>query len=607
MLLGGRYETIRELGRGGSGRTYLAEDTYRRGGLKCVIKKIQPSSKVPTVLKQARDRFEVDVQALRELGTHDQIPRLYEHWEQDGDFYVAQEFVDGHDLRQAFSLGERWDEKSLIALLREILDILVIIHDRQVIHQDLKPPNLIRRWKDKKLVLIDFGSIKTIRHVVVNADGEPNITQPVGAAGYMPREQIEGYPHLSSDIYAVGMMGIQALTGYMPTQLPVEVTTGAIQWHDQAQVSPYLRDMLDRMVHPDQNYRYSSAREALEALPALAKPKVEVAATPAPELNPVPTCRMVIEPQFQVAHEFSDGLAAIVVNNQLGYIDRTGQMMIAPTLEFDLASSFREGAYQFSEGMAPLSIGHYWGYIDTTGQMAIAPEYDSAAIFYDGLARVETDHHYGFINHSGKFVVKPWFESAAQTFSEGLAGVQIDQWFGYIDRSGKIVIQPQFDSAGPFRDGLARITHKDKYGFIDKSGQVVIPTEFDVAHTFREGLARVRIDDRYGYINRSGAIIIPPQFEDTFSFTQGLALVRNNDRYGFINPTGAMVIPLQFEDAFPFNEGLAAVKQNGQWGYINLEGSFVIEPQFEDAGSFHEGRARVKRGKGWGYLQFAGG
>ncbi|MBD2464303.1 WG repeat-containing protein [Oscillatoria sp. FACHB-1407] len=604
MLVGGRYETIRELGRGGGfGKTYLAEDTYRRGRPKCVVKKIQPLSKTPSVLQQARELFQAEAEALHQLGNYDQIPKLFDHLEQGNDFFLVQELVDGHDLRQAFTLGDRWDEKNLVSLLREVLEILAIVHQHNIIHQDVKPQNLIRRWLDKKLVLIDFSSIKAIRSLTVTPDGEPIITQPIGTPGYIAKEQMEGQPKRCSDIYAVGMMGIQAVTGYMPNQLPRHPDTQEVQWHDLAQVTPELTAILDKMVRVDPQDRYQSATEVLEALPApvivraIAIPEEELPEEPKP-----PSYDIVISPKFAWVKDFSEGLAPVVVEDYLGYIDAHGEFVIQPELDFDLASGFREGVYQFSGGLAQLPIAYKWGYIDRTGKLAIHPRFDGAELFANGLARVELKQYYGYIDPTGEMVIEPQFESAAQAFHEELAGVEIDHKYGYINKSGKIVIPPQFDSADAFGEGLARVTLNDKYGFINKAGELVIPAEFDVAHTFNEGLARVRMDGRYGYIDKSGKLVIDPQFDDTFSFTEGLALVRNEEHYGYINPSGETVIALQFEDAYPFACGLAAVRVEGQWGYINKTGEFVIEPQFEDVRAFHGDRAAIKLGNQWGYL-----
>ncbi|HEY9647440.1 MAG TPA: protein kinase, partial [Chroococcidiopsis sp.] len=337
MLIGGRYETIRELGRGGFGKTYLAEDTYRRGRPKCVVKKLQPSSKLPSILQKARERFEVEAERLSDLGAHDQIPQLFAHFEQSGEFYLVQELIDGHDLRQAFTLGDRWDEKAVLTFLREVLEIVQFVHQHGVIHQDIKPDNLIRRWSDKKLELIDFGGVKSIRNLTLTPQGEVNFTKPIGTPGYIAPEQVQGKPQPCSDIYSIGMMAIQALTGYLPNQLPRNPDSKEIEWHDQTRVSPSLISIVDKMVRFDPSHRYQTVDEVLAALPdptssrAAAMESFNILLQ---EAKP-PSYGIVIPPQFEFARNFAEGLAAVIVNQKLGYINRLGQFAIAPELDYD--------------------------------------------------------------------------------------------------------------------------------------------------------------------------------------------------------------------------------------------------------------------------------
>jgi serine/threonine protein kinase len=618
MLIGGRYDIIRALGRGGFGKTFLATDTYRRGTPKCVVKKFQAQSTVPSLIEKVRGVFEYEAQALYALNDCNQVPRLLDHLEQNGEFYIVQELIDGNDLRQAFALGSRWEEKKLVEFLHEVLDVLDIVHQQDMIHQDVAPHNFIRRWSDKRLVLLGFGGIKSIRNLMLSPDGELYTTRAIGTAGYMPKEQAEGAATFSSDLYALGMLGIQAMTGYLPNQLPRHSSTLEVDWYDQAPlVSAELRQILDKMVRYDVNQRYQSVTELRADLPdppprselAVIQPKaVEIdldsLVAPPPPKPPKPrSWSLAIAPQFDYSRDFSEGLAAVVQDGKLGYIDTTGKFVIAPQFEFDLISILRDGAYQFSEGMARIAIAHEWGYIDKDGDFLIQPQYEGAENFSKGLARVELDQRYGYIDNTGIFVVKPIYDSAAPYFSESLANVEIERKHGYINTAGTLVIDPQFDSADHFSEGLARITMDHKYGFIDKTGAIVIPAEFDVAHTFQQGLARVRIDERYGYIKPNGELAIPAKFDDTFSFTEGIALVRNDDKYGFINRTGKVMIPLQFEDAYPFSEGLAAVKQNQRWGYVNVRGEIVITCQYEDARSFRQGLAAVQQDGKWGYLR----
>jgi len=263
--LGGRYRVLRQLGTGGFGRTYLAEDLHLPGHPRCALKHLKPQVSSDDTLSMARRCFETEAQVLYRLGNHDQIPRLLAHFEEDREFYLAQEFVEGESVAREMVEGQVWSERRAIALLKDVLQVLSFVHGQQVIHRDLKPSNLIRRQTDQRIVLIDFGAVKQVSAQSVEA-GSTNLTISIGTQGYMPNEQIAGKPRFSSDIYAVGVLGIQAVTGAHPRQLG-EDTRGELEWqHLAPQISPAFKEVLDCMVRYDFRDRYSTADEALAAL-----------------------------------------------------------------------------------------------------------------------------------------------------------------------------------------------------------------------------------------------------------------------------------------------------------------------------------------------------
>lgn len=256
-----RFEIVKQLGSGGSGDTYLALDLDLPGKPHCVVKHFHPKDQNPAVLPIAKTLFDREAEVLYQLGNnHDQIPRLFAHFDEDGDFYLVQEFIDGHALIREIVPGQRLSENAVLNLLKDILEVLVFVHQHNIIHRDIKPQNLMRRHSDQKIVLIDFGSIKKIGALGAG------LTVVVGTPGYMPSEQAKGKPKLCSDIYAVGMIGIQALTGLIPEQLQEDPDTGEVIWRDKARVSDELANVLDIMVRDRFSQRYQSAGEALQAL-----------------------------------------------------------------------------------------------------------------------------------------------------------------------------------------------------------------------------------------------------------------------------------------------------------------------------------------------------
>ena len=308
-----RYQIISQLGQGGFGTTFLAEDQYLPGHQKCVVKQLKPQETDSFTLETARRLFDSEAQTLYQLGTHPQIPQLFAYFEENQEFYLVQEYIEGDELAlevEALAQDERSGnrEKKVIALLQEILEILTFVHQRHVIHRDVNPRNLIRRQHDGKLVLIDFGAVKQVTTQIATA-GQTKLTVAIGTPGYRPSEQAQGYPKLSSDIYAVGMIGIEALTGCPPHQLQTD-SNAEISWQPVGRVSPGLVNVLNTMVRYDFRQRYPSAIEALQALKELSTSTVATVAVPRTKMV-TQTRRSRRARRSQSASWFTKGIMAL--------------------------------------------------------------------------------------------------------------------------------------------------------------------------------------------------------------------------------------------------------------------------------------------------------
>jgi CHASE2 domain-containing sensor protein/tRNA A-37 threonylcarbamoyl transferase component Bud32 len=265
-----RYKIDKVLASGGFGETYIAKDLQRPQDPECVVKHLHPVSNHPSHLRLASKMFAREAEILERLGKkHDQIPRLLAYFEEDQEFYLVQEFIAGNPLSEEFLLGRQLPEARVVHVLKEILQILHFVHEEKVIHRDVKPSNIIKRQADGKLVLIDFGAVKDQYNKLANEETQTNLTVGIGTQGYMAPEQGAGKPQPSSDVYAVGMMGIQALTGLPPSQLKEDPDSKEVAWQEKAQVSSGLANILAKMVRYDFRDRYQSAIEAVQDLKKL--------------------------------------------------------------------------------------------------------------------------------------------------------------------------------------------------------------------------------------------------------------------------------------------------------------------------------------------------
>ncbi|MEG4066673.1 bifunctional serine/threonine-protein kinase/ABC transporter substrate-binding protein [Microcoleus sp. Pol11C2] len=272
-ILRDRYQIIGQLGQGGFARTYTANDALgSHENPLCVVKEIPPpESNDGRLLEEAQQQFEKEAKTLKYLDKCPQIPKLIDRFLEKGKFYLIQEYIAGNPLNQELISGKQFNESEVIDLLQDILSVLAFVHERGIIHRDIKPSNLIRRKLDGKIVLVDFGAVKAIGTLAIQG-GQITQTRVIGTDGYMPAEQLTNQPRFNSDIYAVGIIGIQAIAGLDIQDFLNHKKTGELVWHysthdrPMIKINSKLEKILNKMVRYHFNDRYQSAAEVLQHL-----------------------------------------------------------------------------------------------------------------------------------------------------------------------------------------------------------------------------------------------------------------------------------------------------------------------------------------------------
>ena len=266
-LLDNRYRVTSVLGSGGFGETYLAEDTKMPSNRRCVIKQLKPVADNPQMYELLQQRFQREAAVLETLGEESRyIPKLYANFTENGLFYLVQEWIDGLTLSETIESKGKWNEDAVRKLIVSILSTLIYVHDRGIIHRDIKPDNIILRAGEP--VLIDFGAVKeTLNIIIVPNSGQQVHSIVIGTPGFMASEQAAGRPFFASDLYSLALTAIFALTGQYPQQLGTDSQTGEVLWQSQVmEISANLKAIFTKALQFDPRDRYSSAREMLEAM-----------------------------------------------------------------------------------------------------------------------------------------------------------------------------------------------------------------------------------------------------------------------------------------------------------------------------------------------------
>jgi len=299
LTLGGRYRVVRQLGHGGFGRTYVAQDLNRFNEL-CVLKEFAPQVQGTYALQKTEELFEREAGVLYKL-QHPQIPRFREIFrvmrQDQGFLLLVQDFVEGQTyhaiLEQRKRQGLGFSEAEVTQLMLHLLPVLQYIHSLGVIHRDISPDNLILRSTDGLPVLIDFGGVKQVAATVASqflgtptSGGISGSATCLGKVGYAPQEQmLKGIVSPNSDLYALAVTVLVLITGREPQQL-MDPQTLRWNWRQQSNLSINLRSVLDKMLQPIPSERYQSANEVLHSLLGTPAPSAyQTTPQPSPEIQ----------------------------------------------------------------------------------------------------------------------------------------------------------------------------------------------------------------------------------------------------------------------------------------------------------------------------------
>src|SRR5574344_1329455 len=200
-----RYEIIRVIGEGGMANVYLANDTIlnRKVAVKVLRGDLANDEKFVR-------RFQREALSASSLN-HPNIVEMYDVGEDDGNFYIVMEYVDGKNLKQLIKRRTKLSLTEVVDIMKQLTDGISHAHDSFIIHRDIKPQNML---------ILDNGLVKITDFGIAVALNSTQLTQTnsvMGSVHYLPPEQAAGKgATVKSDIYSLGIMMFELVTGKLP-------------------------------------------------------------------------------------------------------------------------------------------------------------------------------------------------------------------------------------------------------------------------------------------------------------------------------------------------------------------------------------------------------
>jgi serine/threonine protein kinase len=583
----GTYTLVKKLGAGGFGEVWLAEK-----------RTVSPPEKVAIKLPL---NDQISSQAIKDeifnwslAGKHKNILPIIECEPFGDQIAIVSEFAADGSLKDLLIRQQILPIEDAVETTIGILNGLAHLHTRRVIHRDLKPENIMLRGKIP--LLTDFG----ISRVMTTGNTTQNL---VGTTYYMAPEALDKKRNQQTDIWSVGVILYELLTGKLPfynedqrnlmlaiimkepTPLPSSIPSA-------------LQKIITKSLAKNPTERYKTAAKMCQDLENFLIELASINEFSTIKFkfdDPAQTTRVYEPPENTTANTLTSLRGQLIPyrnGNKWGFCDEHKNIIVKPKYE---------SVTVFHEGLGVVGIKAKFGFIDNTGNEIIPLIYDFICPFQEDLSAVGIDGRYGFIDKTGQEFI-PLIYSFVSSFSEGLGSVGFGNKCGYIDKNGREIVPMKYDQVSPFSGGLGSVKLRSKFGFVDKKGREFIPLRYDFVSPFQENLSGVGINGRFGFINKRGEEIIPLKYDFVSPFDNGLAVVKLNGKFGLVDKISQEFTSLDYDFMSAFSNGLGGVGRDGKYGFIDKTGEQVIPLKYDLVSSFSGDLGSVLLNGKYGYI-----
>ncbi len=274
LIVGRRYQLIKELGKNDWKTTYLAKDATMPDEFRCVVDQFGFKANRKISQENIRARYNNESHIWQKLAEKNQLPPILACFEEEEAFYFVRGLIKGRNLEEQLEQYGKLSDVESTALLKDVLSSLDSIHNLGSVHQNIRPSNIIIGDKPHGITLIRenraFLIGFSLAEPIINKSESTNEDRPTSliysSNQYYPDKQPASNITPSRDLYALGAIAIEAMTGKKPQQIPANLYLKTFLSKELSRINFKLSTIIERMMGLNGPNSYTSAQEAIADL-----------------------------------------------------------------------------------------------------------------------------------------------------------------------------------------------------------------------------------------------------------------------------------------------------------------------------------------------------